>query len=156
MSYYIATELAILPDRIISVGYDNNVFPQDPVRHEIPRTDLELEYIAKDLVSGSIQPEQKFWKNVQAELRDRYTYADMDNKEKVKEAVLVMMERYHNELLKGIKPSVFMSRDKLPTCFEYYYLLRDYAKREGLELDNARAIVGQWTGEQWLEYFKGK
>ena len=47
------------------------------------------------------------------------------------------------------------SPDKLPTVMEYTYLLNDYAELEKITTDQARNIVGLWTCEQWLEYYKG-
>ena len=48
------------------------------------------------------------------------------------------------------------SPNKLPTVMEYTYLLNDYAELEKITTEQARNIVGQWTCEQWLEYYKGK
>ncbi len=47
------------------------------------------------------------------------------------------------------------SPDKLPTVMEYTYLLNDYAELEKITTEQARNIVGKWTCEQWLEYYKG-
>ena len=46
------------------------------------------------------------------------------------------------------------SPNKLPTVMEYMYLLNDYAEREKITTEQARNIVGLWTCEQWLEYYK--
>ncbi len=46
------------------------------------------------------------------------------------------------------------SPNKLPTVMEYTYLLNDYAEREKITTEQARNIVGLWTCEQWLEYYK--
>lgn len=46
------------------------------------------------------------------------------------------------------------SPNKLPTVMEYTYLLNDYAELEKITTEQARNIVGQWTCEQWLEYYK--
>lgn len=153
MSYYIAEEITITPDKIISVGYSNNVFPQESVVSELPRTELELQYIVSDLIGGMIEPKQKFWRGLQKELRQRYSWEDMSDKEKVADAAQVMMARYDHEVLNKTKRNVFMYRDKLPTCMEYYLLVRDYAKREGVGLDQARSIVGLFTGREWYNYY---
>lgn len=44
----------------------------------------------------------------------------------------------------------------LPTCSDYAYLIDSYARFERRGLSQAREVAGSWTGEQWLEYFKGK
>lgn len=46
------------------------------------------------------------------------------------------------------------SPSKLPTVMEYTYLLNDYAELEKITTEQARNIVGLWTCEQWLEYYK--
>lgn len=46
------------------------------------------------------------------------------------------------------------SPNKLPTVMEYTYLLNDYAELEKITTEQARNIVGLWTCEQWLEYYK--
>lgn len=46
------------------------------------------------------------------------------------------------------------SPNKLPTVMEYTYLLNDYAELEKITTEQARNIVGMWTCEQWLEYYK--
>lgn len=46
------------------------------------------------------------------------------------------------------------SPNKLPTVMEYTYLLNDYAELEKITTEQARSIVGLWTCEQWLEYYK--
>lgn len=47
------------------------------------------------------------------------------------------------------------SPNKLPTVMEYTYLLNDYASLEKITTEQARNIVGLWTCDQWLEYYKG-
>lgn len=46
------------------------------------------------------------------------------------------------------------SPNKLPTVMEYTYLLNDYAELKKITTEQARNIVGSWTCEQWLEYYK--
>lgn len=98
MSYYIATEITITPDRIVSAGYDNNVLPHIVKRHILKRTEDELKAIARDLIADSIVPRQKWWQNTQELLKQRFTYTDMDSVEKQKEAAAYMMDLYDNEI----------------------------------------------------------
>lgn len=52
----------------------------------------------------------------------------------------------------AIKERLVQFPDKLPSCSDYAVLLNEYATLNRMGLAFARDRVGQWTGEQWLEW----
>lgn len=64
-----------------------------------------------------------------------------------------LYEMYNGIGLKILR-GLLGSPNKLPTVMEYTYLLNDYAELEKITTEQARNIVGLWTCEQWLEYYK--
>ena len=71
-------------------------------------------------------------------------------------AEVILSELY--EMYGGVELKILRglldSPNKLPTVMEYTYLLNDYSEREKITTEQARNIVGLWTCEQWLEYYK--
>ena len=70
------------------------------------------------------------------------------------EFILSHLQDTYNGLGLRILRGLIGYQSKLPTCLEYKELLTDYAELENITLEQARPIVGKWTCEQWLEYYK--
>ena len=97
MSYYIAHSLTITPDKIYSYGCDNNVFPRTPEEHILENNQFELRAITKDLISGSIQPLQEFWKRVKTKLQHYYTYEQVNKDNAMLDEAVNLMRFYYNQ-----------------------------------------------------------
>ena len=74
--------------------------------------------------------------------------------EEVAGFLLGELEDMYGGLSAGLLKWLIGYPDKLPTFMEYTYLLNEYAEREKITTEQARSIVGLWTCEQWLEYYK--
>ena len=79
-----------------------------------------------------------------------------DYKRAEKAAEFILSELY--EMYGGVGLKILRgllgSPNYLPTVMEYTYLLNDYAELEKITTEQARSVVGSWTCEQWLEYYK--
>lgn len=90
MSVYIAENIIITPEKIISIGYDKNVYPHSCQRHEIPNTREELRAIVVDLIDGMIDTQNPYWMQIRDMLKKYFNYEDIHNKNKMDEAVKLM------------------------------------------------------------------
>lgn len=90
MSVYIAENIIITPEKIISIGYDKNVYPHSSQRHEIPNTQEELRAIVKDLIDGMIDTQNPYWMQIRDMLKKYFNYEDIHDKDKMDEAVKLM------------------------------------------------------------------
>ena len=70
------------------------------------------------------------------------------------EYILGWLQDMYGGLSADLLKWLMSSPSKLPTFMEYTYLLNEYAEREKITTEQARNIVGSWTCEQWLEYYK--
>ena len=79
---------------------------------------------------------------------------DYERAEKAAGFLLSELYEMYNGIGLKILRGLLGSPNKLPTVMEYTYLLNDYAELEKITTEQARNIVGSWTCEQWLEYYK--
>lgn len=79
---------------------------------------------------------------------------DYERAEEVAEYILYKLEKMYSGLSADLLKWLMSSPSKLPTFMEYTYLLNEYAAREKITTEQARSVVGSWTCEQWLEYYK--
>lgn len=101
MGVYIAQSLTIMPTKIISVGYSNNVLPHEPRQSVIDNTPEELRAIANDFIDGMIEPRQQWWINIQRELRSRFLMDDIHNDDKMKQAVRYIINMYNTKIIQN-------------------------------------------------------
>ncbi len=90
MSVYIAENIIITPDKIISIGYDKNVYPHSSQRHDIPNTQEELRAIVIDLIDGMIDTQHPYWIQIRDMLKKYFTFDDIHDKGKMDEGVKLM------------------------------------------------------------------
>lgn len=79
---------------------------------------------------------------------------EYERAEEVAEYILYKLEKMYGGLSADLAKWLIRYPNKLPTFMEYTYLLNEYAAREKITTEQARSIVGSWTCEQWLEYYK--
>ena len=90
MSVYIAENIIITPDKIISIGYDKNVYPHSSQRHDIPNTQEELRAIVIDLIDGMIDTQHPYWIQIRKKKKKYFTFDDIHDKGKMDEGVKLM------------------------------------------------------------------
>ena len=87
MSVYICENLIITPDKIISDGYDKNVYPHSTQRYELPNTHAELKAIARDIIDGMMDVTHPYWVYIRDMLLKYFKYEDIHDDNKMNEAV---------------------------------------------------------------------
>lgn len=83
-----------------------------------------------------------------------FSRKELSDAEDTADYILYKLEEMYGFLRLNILRGLLGSPNKLPTVMEYTYLLNDYAALEKITTEQARNIVGLWTCEQWLEYYK--
>lgn len=99
MSYTIAKEITITPNKIVFVGHSNNVFPKYDSSWEVPFDWQHLRWLVNDLVGRTIQPTQLWWKTKADYFAKKYDYNDVcRNDEIAEDAMKLLVELYNLRL----------------------------------------------------------
>lgn len=96
MSYIIAKEITITPNKIVFVGHSNNVFPQYDSCWEVPFDWQHLRWLVNDLVGRTIQPTQLWWKTKADYFANKYDYNDVCRNDEIAEDAMKLLVELYN------------------------------------------------------------
>ena len=104
MSHFIAKYITIMPDKIVYVGCDNNIWPHYDGHFEKELNWENLRYLVNDLVGWCIQLSQPWWQSMGKMLRAMYTWEQVVRDDDVAQnAMDLLVTRYNAKVIDNYK-----------------------------------------------------